>query len=988
MGDSASWTGIRQHPKRSGSSVGSARLPAERRSGASLFVIVVLLVIFVTFATQVLVGAGGWGRFGAPLAGTPGAIRATHLVSMNVGAPPGYGLTNARALQAHAPIHIDGNTSFTAANGVRSGTGTKSDPYIISDWFIDMTNYPTSVAGVWIQHASKYVIVRNIEITNLVGSGTFFGVLLGTNSYPPVTTDWAENISVTHVLVHNMPGGYGIQSAYYTKNNNLSFNAVFMNITSRDWQYGITCQGGSQNCVIWGNYVDARNAQPGPTYTLKTVGIQAGDGCTVSFGIQILPCATVTVAYNTVTNATAEGFVADGTTRSSFFNNLAYQNYPGRKQISGYTSRGIMVESRSNYSKVHDNVFYQFDTGIEVGAWGGSYWNNTVHDNDWGLSVDTNSSFGNVAFTLFNTIWNTTYYGNAIGNVNIPAGQYTVFLDGQSDVTSTNFPFQLVNQGGQSISGVRYLWTGTDVIVSYDLTAWGYMRAVTIFDHQVSSYSQSLSAVWSGSRLGVAVSQFTPSGIAYTISSGTGATIRASGLTATAYYGVYRAGNLLATLPTDVAGGLSFGMPVPASGSYEIRFASPVPVPTISLSSPVNGSYVTSSSVQASWLCTDPGPGLQSVLLSVDGGTPVNVSAQGTDALSGLADGRHVITVTAIDVTGLSAEASVSIVVDTHPPVVTIHAPVNGANVNATTILLSWNATDATSGIKGVNISLDSGPAIATTGNNYTLVGLSQGSHRVSVTAVDHAGLSATATTAFTVAATSPSPPGNATNPGTNATRTAGPAVRSVAYLPNASAVDIAFTQPMNQTSVAKSINVSSGVDYSLQWVNQSHVRIILHTSLSNGSLYQVVLQPSAKTATGTSLQTPFVFQFVATGMGNPVAVATTAWLPILIFVITLLLIVNWATAGYLIVHYRQNAKRVKSRLNRFAKRYAGSMTIVYKKLALGSRPTRKAGRTAVPKKTPVRKPVPKGPVTKVRKVVRKTAGPATPRWKPPGGHR
>src|SRR3989449_7061702 len=39
---------------------------------------------------------------------------------------------------SHAPIFIDGNSGFTHANGVRSGSGTASDPYVISNWDIDL----------------------------------------------------------------------------------------------------------------------------------------------------------------------------------------------------------------------------------------------------------------------------------------------------------------------------------------------------------------------------------------------------------------------------------------------------------------------------------------------------------------------------------------------------------------------------------------------------------------------------------------------------------------------------------------------------------------------------------------------------------------------------------------------------------------------------------------------------------------------------------
>src|SRR5438034_2832972 len=45
-------------------------------------------------------------------------------------------LPTAVALQSHSVISINGNSGFTAANGVTSGTGTAADPYVISGWDI------------------------------------------------------------------------------------------------------------------------------------------------------------------------------------------------------------------------------------------------------------------------------------------------------------------------------------------------------------------------------------------------------------------------------------------------------------------------------------------------------------------------------------------------------------------------------------------------------------------------------------------------------------------------------------------------------------------------------------------------------------------------------------------------------------------------------------------------------------------------------------
>src|SRR5207245_8234142 len=111
-----------------------------------------------------------------------------------VGAPPGYGLTDPSILQAHGPIYIGSDAQFTAANGVRSGTGTITDPYIISNWFIDGNLYAGSQAMVWIEGTSSYVAIQNVRISNLVGTNQSEAFKLG---------HWPETISTQHVTMRH-----------------------------------------------------------------------------------------------------------------------------------------------------------------------------------------------------------------------------------------------------------------------------------------------------------------------------------------------------------------------------------------------------------------------------------------------------------------------------------------------------------------------------------------------------------------------------------------------------------------------------------------------------------------------------------------------------------------------------------------------------------------------------------------------------------------
>ena len=61
---------------------------------------------------------------------------------------------------SHAPILITDNSQFIAANGVASGSGTASDPYIIEGWDINAT----SSDGIYILDTTAQFIVRHCRL--------------------------------------------------------------------------------------------------------------------------------------------------------------------------------------------------------------------------------------------------------------------------------------------------------------------------------------------------------------------------------------------------------------------------------------------------------------------------------------------------------------------------------------------------------------------------------------------------------------------------------------------------------------------------------------------------------------------------------------------------------------------------------------------------------------------------------------------------------
>ena len=77
--------------------------------------------------------------------------------------------TAGRGLVPHPPIVIATDKGFTFANGVRMGSGTIDDPYVISGWSISVDRG----VGIKVQGTSARFVIRNCAFT---GGGT--GILL------------------------------------------------------------------------------------------------------------------------------------------------------------------------------------------------------------------------------------------------------------------------------------------------------------------------------------------------------------------------------------------------------------------------------------------------------------------------------------------------------------------------------------------------------------------------------------------------------------------------------------------------------------------------------------------------------------------------------------------------------------------------------------------------------------------------------------------
>jgi hypothetical protein len=140
---------------------------------------------------------------------------------------------------------------------------------------------------------------------------------------------------------------------------------------------------------------------------------------------------------------------------------------------------------------------------------------------------------------------------------------------------------------------------------------------------------------------------------------------------------------------------------VPTSGNPVIECE----VPTISISSPTDGTFLTSQEVSVGGTASDSG-GIQKVEVQVDEGE--FALATGTDnwsyEISTLSEGSHTITAKATNTAGFSRTASVTVIItfDIVPPTVVVTSPDHNSFVNSVTPTIAGTADDgAGSGIHG-----------------------------------------------------------------------------------------------------------------------------------------------------------------------------------------------------------------------------------------------------------------------------------------------
>ncbi len=199
-------------------------------------------------------------------------------------------------------------------------------------------------------------------------------------------------------------------------------------------------------------------------------------------------------------------------------------------------------------------------------------------------------------------------------------------------------------------------------------------------------------------------------------------------------------------IATDLAGNPS------AMASVTFTVMVDTVAPTVSITSPTNGSSLGASSVTVAWTASDgTGSGIDTIEVELDAGAWTTVTGSSHE-FTALAEGTHMVSVRVTDNAGNAATIGVTFMVDTVDPSLSITSPEDGMDTRDTTVTITWTCTDIGCGIDRIEVCVDGESYISVgTVSERDFTDLAVGDHTVDVRAYDKAGNMVETSVDFTV---------------------------------------------------------------------------------------------------------------------------------------------------------------------------------------------------------------------------------------------
>jgi parallel beta-helix repeat protein len=429
-----------------------------------------------------------WGDLTTPDANFDGIVDYSYNLTGSAGAKDFYPLT--WLYTPHAPIFINGNSQFTLANGVVSGSGTIADPYILERWYIDAS----AENGIRIWNTDAHFILRDCDIHNGGSSyngtylnnsanGTLINNTCSNNNYGIVLWSSSNNNTLTNNTCLNNNRGISLDSS--------SNNTISNNTCSNNWA-GIALDSSSNNTISNNNCSNNKNGTylhdssdntlSNNTCSNNDRGISLGgssDSNTLSdntcsnnsYGITLTSSSDNTLSNNTCSDNAWEGIYLDSSSSNTLNNNNCSGNAwegislraSGSNTLSNNTCSGnwygVYLDLSSDNTLSNNTCSSNNERGISLsGSSSNTLSNNTCSDNSRGIYLKSSSNS--------NTLSNNTCSNN----------QFGIYLSSSSDNTAAWN--QICNNSGFGM----LVTAGADRNMIWNNTFVGNNGAGTVYD--------------------------------------------------------------------------------------------------------------------------------------------------------------------------------------------------------------------------------------------------------------------------------------------------------------------------------------------------------------------------------------------------------------------------------------------------------------------------------------------------------------------------
>ncbi len=326
--------------------------------------------------------------------------------------------TPTSALDYHEPFSILGDSEFLTCTAVSGGSGTESDPYVISALEI----YGSATTGVWIEDTTAHFVIRDVHINSTqdgsrmspaiqlenVSNATIQGSLINATFYGIVVID-SDNVTISGVEFESVTGWdidvartddlAVVDSALHGQNGMMGSDMSRLVVMS--------CEMDSVDVAVTLSSVDNVTVQASSLSDCGTsVSITDGDGCAVTgnsmtsgtYGVLMTTVQRCNVSGNLVHEMAAQGILLDWHSQDSSI----YSNTVSNCSWGGISVADALGDCTVSYNVLRNNSYSGGDAG------------GVLLLSSVGVSVHHNSFFDNAPQNAYDSSetdnrWNETY---------------------------------------------------------------------------------------------------------------------------------------------------------------------------------------------------------------------------------------------------------------------------------------------------------------------------------------------------------------------------------------------------------------------------------------------------------------------------------------------------------------------------------------------------------------------------------------------------